>query len=145
VEIGGSNPLGVAVEQQTVVYGKPPVWDRAVKELGANENTVFTYGKTVYVPSGNPLSPDLQVHEAIHSTQQGEDPAGWWEKYFADAAFRVEQELYAYQHQYRFFCGMFRDRNVRARFARQLAGTLAGTLYGRPIDFSVAYQRITGR
>jgi hypothetical protein len=128
-----------------IVNGPPPadVWERARRELGATEaTTVFTYGKTVYVPGGFGLSFDLETHEAVHTRQQGEDPAGWWERYFADPLFRLEQETEAYRAQYRAFCRLNKDRNEQARFLTHVAGTLAGKLYGGIVSFHAARQSI---
>jgi len=139
---GGPSPLGSAV---TVLYERPPasVWDRAVK-LGADDNTVFAYGRTYYVPSGIPLTPDLALHEATHTMQQGEDVDGWWDRYFEDVNFRFEQELEAYRTQYKCLKNVVKDRNNLARQARLLAVTLSGPLYGKLVSGSEAYARITG-
>jgi hypothetical protein len=84
---------------------KPPMYERAKKEFGVDwdrDRVIFTYGDTAYCKDGG-MSPDLVVHEKVHMKQQleiGKDI--WWDKYFADPNFRLEQELEAYGAQVEF-------------------------------------------
>lgn len=130
----------------TIVHAAPPdwIWRLATVELGANGNTVFTYGDTIFVPSGNALPPDLIAHEGVHRRQQGTDPDGWWQRYFADVPFRLEQEIAAYRRQYAAYAGRERYRLARQQFLARLAASLAGPLYGRMIDVPTAAALITG-
>lgn len=86
----------------------------------------------------------LLSHEAVHVKQQDGNPDAWWERYFVDVEWRVEQELAAYREQYRTFKILRTDRNERARYAVGLAGFMAGPLYGKVIDFSRAFKIISG-
>ena len=64
---------------------------------------VYTYGDTVYIPNGEALSDDLEVHEAVHIKQQAEMGAEeWWKKFLEDPEFRLSQELEAYQAQWEY-------------------------------------------
>lgn len=127
-----------------IIYGKPPIWDRVSAALRVNDDTIFTYGSDVYVPSGRPLDSELIAHEAVHIKQQI-DPVGWWDAYLKSEKFRISQELPAYKAQYEEFCRNHKDRNERARYLVQLAGFMAGPLYGRMIDFHAARAFIMGR
>lgn len=129
-----------------VIYSRPPahVWDRATTLLGATETTIFTYAPDIYVPSGEFLSAPLYSHELVHLEQQGTSPDVWWERYFVDVEFRVEQEIPAYRKQYQKFCFAQKDRNARARFAAAIASDMAGPLYGKVMDFTKAYKLISG-
>lgn len=127
-----------------VVYERPPaqVWDRATAELGADDHTIFVYQKQIYVPSGEPLTPNLYLHETVHLIQQKDDSDGWWERYFSDPQFRFDQEVEAYRAEYAYFSKLHKDRNERARIGRSLAAKLASPLYktGNGLE---AYRRIT--
>lgn len=106
----------------------PPVYKKAQEKFGVDfyKGIVFTYGNTIHVANGK-LSPDLLVHELVHVKQQAEYPGGkeaWWDRYFEDNTFRFDQEIEAYQAQYRKVCMMTKDRNKRYKdllfFAKSL-------------------------
>lgn len=89
----------------TIIYSheKPPIYERCVKEFGVDwdKGVIFTYGNTVY--SKHELPEDLKAHEATHVKQQtemGKDV--WWDRYFADPKFRLEQEVEAYRNQMKY-------------------------------------------
>jgi hypothetical protein len=117
-----------------IVYERPPVWDRATSELGADEDTIFTYGDTMYVPSGRQPDAALIAHEEVHSLQQQSEvtptPAIWWEAYFGSNDFRFSQEAPAYKKQYDVFCITHKDRNERARYLAYITNSITGKLYG---------------
>lgn len=110
----------------------------------AGQQIVITYGDTIHNLSGNPITDHLMAHEQVHEGQQGTDPAGWWKRYIADPAFRMQQEIPAYQAQYRFKCGHgLTDHHKRMLFAMDLAGYLSSSMYGNAISFSEAMRLIT--
>ena len=106
----------------------PPIYKLAQEKFGVdfNKGVVFTYGDTIHVANGR-LSPDLLVHELTHVEQQQNFPGGkeaWWELYLKDEKFRFNQEIKAYQAQYKKVCMDTKDKNKRYRdllfFARSL-------------------------
>lgn len=115
---------------------KPPIWEEANAFFRLEElklGTIFTYGDTIYNPFNVELTQDLIVHEEVHMAQQNNDPTVaklWWQRYMADPAFRLQQEVEAYGAQYRFICWTVKDRNAQARQLFQLAGFLSGPMYG---------------
>lgn len=113
---------------------KPPIWNDACAAFRVNpKNTVFTYGDIVYNPSGQVVSEDVLVHEAVHGDQQqhnSEAAALWWGRYLRDDGFRVDQEARAYGKQLAFLYTKFKDRNRRVRILFDLARVLSGPLYG---------------
>lgn len=118
----------------------PPNWMKLVQLFGARwGHTVVTYGDTCYC--AGKLTPDLEVHESVHARQQT-NPKEWWERYYVDEAFRVEQELEAYRAQFKFLKGLISDRNILFKQRDRLARDLAGPMYGKCISFQEAYNRI---
>lgn len=114
-----------------VVKDYPPNIAKIRAKFGDLPKTVlFTYGETIYNPSGNPIDDPLDVHERTHKFQQGDDPEGWWNKYLEDDQFRLEQELQAYSFQYKKFCELHKDRNVRFGFLSLIAKDLSSAIYG---------------
>lgn len=114
--------------------------------IGAGMNpsptTVYTYGETLYVPSGRPVPDDLMIHEETHVEQQGASPDAWWDRYLIDPYFRFQQELEAYANQYRYLCSQHFDRNHRARILMDLSRILAGPVYGNLVERGDAYAMI---
>jgi hypothetical protein len=55
-----------------IVIAQPPNFEQvaAVFPEARNKDAVFTYGDTVYNPSGAVLSVPLQAHEAVHVARQ---------------------------------------------------------------------------
>jgi len=98
----------------------PPVYERAVKEFGVDFyghpiSTIFTYGDTIHVASGY-LQKDVLAHELTHVEQQTTYPGGaaaWWERYFIDEDFRLQQEIEAYRRQYKFVIATNPNRSFR--------------------------------
>lgn len=85
-----------------ILKGFPPNYvqiRKAFPEIAKYQSgIIFTYGQTIYIPSGRSLTPSLLSHETAHCAQQGaEGPARWWERYIEEIAFRLSQELEAHQ------------------------------------------------
>lgn len=87
----------------------------------------YTYGPVCYSP--RELSRDLIVHESVHTTQQGENPDAWWERYGVDESFRYSQELEAYRAQYRYIKGNLGARKAYSH-AERFAGDMSAEMYG---------------
>lgn len=85
-----------------VKKAQPPIIDLIATVLPVSENSTYSFGDTIYNPSGKELSPDLIHHEEVHAKQQGNKPIEWWSRYLSDPAFRLQQELEAYGEQYLF-------------------------------------------
>lgn len=123
-----------------ILNEKPPIFDSACKAFGADLiNMAFTYGDTIYIPSGVEIGPWIIEHEEVHEKQQAEFEGGaaaWWGKYLRDPEFRLSQELPGYQTQYTAFCKIFKDRNVRAKHRHLIASSLAGKGYGGCGDYA---------
>lgn len=124
----------------------PPNYEAIVKTFPAVENNktvIFTYGKVIYNPYGGFIDVPLQFHEATHSIQQDKlGPEKWWEKYLTDIDFRIDQEAEAYKYQYNKYCTLVKDRNKRTQFLYSLAKDLSSEIYGSPLTFTAALNRI---
>lgn len=120
-----------------VEYKNPPNYDAICKkfDIKNNKGVVFTYGDTVYVPSGKPLTPDLEEHEGLHIEQQTAYEGGaeaWWDRYLEDTEFRLDQEIAAYGIQYKFISEN-ENRAGRRRALKFFTDSLSGPIYGRSI------------
>lgn len=116
---------------------KPPVWDAVIAVFQVlPKHVFFTYGDTIYNPSGVQLREDIVQHESVHMEQQGYSNDGaalWWGKFLRDPEFRLQQEIEAYAHQYAWYCGKVSDRNMRVKFLNMLTTSLSGPMYGHCI------------
>jgi hypothetical protein len=103
---------------------------------------IFCFGAQIYNPMRINVSPALHAHESVHSAQQGSDPRVWWDRYIADKAFRLEQEIPAHQAEVRHWadnCG-----GVSEPCIAEIAERLSSPLYGNIIDYPAAYRLMSG-
>ena len=71
----------------------------------------------------------LEVHEATHIKQQAEyGKDEWWDRYFTDEGFRLEQEVEAYKNQHQFLKDNY-SRQRRRFIMRQIHKDMT-TYYG---------------
>lgn len=124
----------------------PPNYEQVAARFDIRgKGVVFTYGDTLFSPGGTGIPPHLMAHEEMHMVQQkapGMTPELWWEKYLNDDSFRLDQELEAYQCQFKFERPFLKDRNRKARFLHQLASALSSPIYGGIISYPEAYRLI---
>lgn len=94
---------------------------------------VFTYGNTLYNPTGGHISDDLMAHEETHSRQQAVmGVENWWALYLKSAEFRLQQETEAYRVQYQAVKSWNRD--ARREFLNDISKNLASKLYGNIVN-----------
>ena len=119
----------------------PPLFDRIDAYFKIKENRyqpVFCYGDTIYNPFNVKITDDLVTHESVHSVQQGENPEAWWDRYLADAEFRLSQEVEAYKAQYKYIVANVPDRNYVAKVLFIMSLHLGGKMYGNIVPVSKA-------
>ena len=127
-----------------ILYELPPNYEDICKHIPAVRKTktiVFTYGDTVYVPSGNPIPSDLEAHEAVHIERQS-NPAEWWARYLTDVQFRLDEELAAYRVQYAYAVENY-GRDHRRALLTHMTKDLSGAMYGKLITRKEAINLIT--
>ena len=131
-------------KQAHIEFSKPPHWERITKVFPAaswEKPIAIAYGNTIYT-NVKKVQKHLIVHESVHLKQQEEEgPEAWWEKYFTNVAFRLEQEVPAYRAQWLYV----KERNsvkVSDKFLDACAFALSGDLYGNLIPYHEARNRI---
>jgi hypothetical protein len=129
-----------------IVHDNPPILE-SILAMGMipTPTTVYTYGDTLYNPSGQDIPDHLLHHEETHEKQQGADPDAWWDRYLQDQYFRIEQETEAYARQFAFICRTVKDRNRRHKILFDIARILAGPIYGNVIGTDAAMRAIKTR
>jgi hypothetical protein len=87
---------------------------------------IFTYGSTIYAPSGTVLPPELVIHEYVHIKQQMDcDPELWWGMYIDNLNFRLGVEIPAHKAEAEFLTRAGKDwSHVAARLASPLYGNM---------------------
>lgn len=104
---------------------------------------VFSYGKILYVPYGGHIDEPLMKHEMTHAKYQLEmGVEEWWNAYLNNRQFRLDQEIEAYQVQYREYCKLVKDRERRFRFLNHVASDLASPMYGNIVTREEAIKLI---
>ncbi len=107
------------------------------------KHVLFSYGDKIYNPSGKEIPPYTIAHEEVHSREQLHGTAEcWWNTYFHDPKFRLQEELAAYRVEYRVFCKLHKDRNERAGFLNFIAVNLSGPGYGNLCSKDEAMKQI---
>lgn len=126
-----------------IVEDYPPNFE-AIKKVfpDMSKNPVFCYGDTIYNPFKVKITPDIEVHEEVHSKQQGFNIDGWWEDYLNDKDFRLKQEIMAYGAQYFFVSKSDMPRKILSRYLDGLAEQLSSSLYGSLVSHNEAKSKI---
>lgn len=129
-----------------IVEGRPPMYDEIADALEPGPNAVFAWAGTIFVPYGcaGNVPADLIVHESVHFDQQAEvgGPEEWWQRYIADPAFRLGQEVEAYRAQWRMLALASSARARRESLSR-LCLDLSGPMYGGLVSLHEARRLIT--
>lgn len=107
----------------------PPNIEKIRAVFPLHRGIIFTYGDTLYNPDRGTIDEALIKHEETHTRQQGDDPDKWWERYFVDVEFRAEQELEAYQNQYKYAVDNY-SRPQRRLLLKQISKDLSSAMYG---------------
>lgn len=119
----------------------PPNYVAITDALGVVRGAVFCYGDTIFNPFDVDITPDIEVHEAVHMRQQGEYPDVWYYKYLNDSEFRLSQEIEAYGEQYNFIKKHMRGKLLEWGLDR-MAQALSGKEYGGLLSFGEAKCKI---
>lgn len=123
-----------------IIEGLPPNYAAILKRFPSilGQPVVFAFGDKLYNPGGFPIAPELMKHEQTHQKQQGDDPAGWWNRYLSEDHFRMNQEIEAYRNQLRAFAASHKDGNAQMRYLIKLAQDLASPMYGGKVTVDEA-------
>lgn len=126
-----------------ILIEQPPNIEKIKQAFVLKKGVVFCYGESLYNPDNLMVSPMLFSHECVHSEQQAEIGVDkWWKGYLSETAFRLSQEILAYQVQYQTARKGIKDRNKLAKYLMFLAKELSGELYGGIIGFNEALEAI---
>lgn len=120
---------------------KPAIYDRINEIFGVefDDGIIISYYPKIHCKVK--LSADKIVHEMMHMEQQKNLGVElWWNLFFSDEGFRLEQEVEAYRAEAAFIRRNIKDRNAVARFIHNMAVTLSSKIYGNICDYSEAMQ-----
>lgn len=124
-----------------IVNTAPPNYEKIVAYLGEDKNAVYCYGDTIYNPHLREITPDVEVHEQVHSKQQGNNPEAWYNKYLTSGEFRLSQEIEAYGEQYKFVKPLLTNK-LRMWIKDNMARALSSKTYGNMITYRDAERAI---
>ena len=134
--------------KQTVIVGKPPVYDRCVAAFGADviigKPILWSWGDKIYNPEDIDIPKELLAHEAVHGSRQSSDPARilqWWDHYLMNERFRFEEERLAHRAEWMYCARRYPGR--RSLLALDAISTrLSSSLYGAMTDAAAARNEI---
>lgn len=112
--------------------GYPPNIDAidAAFHVREKRGVVYAYGDTIYNPHAVYLPNFILEHEKVHLARQGDDPAGWWDRYIKDEDFRYAEELAAHAREFEFRRrGKDGKRYTRYALLRETAQRLMAPFY----------------
>jgi len=107
------------------------------------DQVIFAYGDIIFAPKAI-LTPSLIAHEEVHSSQQGDNVAQWWDNYIDSVEFRLEQEVAAHRAEYRRAIKTKRGKHKTQQILTEIAGKLSAPLYGSLLSLPEAITLIRG-
>lgn len=125
-----------------ILEENPPNLEMIELVLGKDPNAIYTYGSTIYNPSGRIITKDVEVHEEVHSKQQGDNPDAYIAKYLQDKEFRFQCELEAYSAQWEFIKENVQDDKLKKWLLEKMSFALSGKEYGNLISYGEAQSKI---
>lgn len=127
-----------------IVAENPPLFDEINARFKiAGHNVIFAWGDRIYNPKRIVIPPEIMLHEQVHMERQATDIEGWWRRYIADDAFRLDEEVLAHRAE---FAALVRqhggDRNTRRRCLNFVGLKLCSPVYGRMVALHEAKKLI---
>lgn len=120
-----------------------PYIEQYREKFPINEDTVFVLVDTIY--TNNELPYDILFHELKHLMQQEYyGPLNWLDKYFKSPAFRLEQELEAYQYQLEKVLELTGDKQEHFNIMTECARNMSSDLYGKLCTYQQAVSMLKG-
>lgn len=132
-----------------IIHDLPPNYEQIIEvfpEVAKNKLVVFTWGPAIYVQTATDKLPmDLDIHEQYHWQRQKETSIEeWWAQYLVDPDFRAQEELGAYQRQYKYARRHY-SRSVFSEILDNIAHDLSGPIYGNIYAYEEAKDAIRGK
>jgi hypothetical protein len=127
----------------------PNFYKQIIENTPILADSWYTVGNVIYNPKNYHLTPDAIRHEMMHAEQQSEYQKGqswliklprtrvkeWWSRFVQDPAFRLAQDIPAYQVQIWELEKVLNDKEVE-KMRRLFAKDLVSPLYyknGKPL------------
>jgi len=118
---------------------KPPIYEQCAKKFGVRwkDRIIFTYGNTIYCK--NKVSQQKIAHETTHIKQQQEyGIKEWWDRYFIDIDFRIEQEVKAYLNEISWIRENVRGMKNKEEKIEKVTRDLCSPIYGSVVTYEEA-------
>lgn len=117
-----------------VIRAYPPNFSQIAKvfPVKGRPGILYAYGDRIYNPSGVAVTPWIMAHETVHGERQGTWLDEWWCEYLADPAFRLQEEIFAHQAEWRSYAHIMQatGEGTKEGYLNLVAGRLASPLYG---------------
>src|ERR1700749_4888698 len=105
-----------------ILYPLPPIYGEIAKAFDVRgKPIIFAFGPVIHNPHRALISPELMVHETIHSQRQGNCPEEWWADYIVFPEFRLNDELPAHIAEYQAACARLSERAAQQRMLHRIA------------------------
>jgi hypothetical protein len=110
---------------------KPPVYERCEEMFGVKwkKGIIMTYGNTIHCKYR--LKEPKITHESIHVRQQLETGVEeWWDRYFEDEQFRLDQEVEAYKAEIKWIRHNVKGMDLKSRMIEKIVDDISSEIYG---------------
>lgn len=124
-----------------IVVSYPPMIDEidAKFRVKRRHGIIYSWGDTIFNPSGVHIRPELIAHEEAHGARQrNADLKAWWELYIESPSFRLAEETPAHVAELRYLVDHAPSRQLRRGALKYVAQRFAALLYGPMITVSKA-------
>ena len=112
-----------------ILNEKPPNWQRLTETFPVTwGNIIVAYSPNIYC--GVEVSKQKEAHEIVHLSRQRDLGVDlWWEYYFTNPSFRLNEELFAYQKEVKWIKENITTRNQRRFLLDKIFSDLSGSTY----------------
>ncbi len=109
---------------------KPPIYEKLKEKFGADwdKNLIVAWDGKIHTKGEIPAQ--KIIHEKVHLDEQAKiGNEAWWNLYFDNPVFRLEQEVLAHKREAQFIKQNIKDREVAFRMIIDIARVLSSSLY----------------
>lgn len=110
---------------------KPPIYDKCEEMFGVKwkKGIIITYGNTIHCKYK--LKEPKISHESVHVRQQLEmGVEEWWNRYFEDRQFRLNQEVEAYRAEIKWIRHNIKGMDLKSKMIEKIVDDISSEIYG---------------
>ncbi len=121
-----------------ILNERPPNWQRITETFPVTwGHIIVAYSPNIYC--GVEVSKQKEVHEMVHLARQRDLGVDlWWEYYFTNPVFRLDEEIIAYKEEIKWIKENISTRNQRRFLLDKIYFDLSSSVYGHLVNYDEA-------